>query len=226
MQTVLDSIKEGSEDISIDKLVTEGFANTFCVEAGGPEPGVGCAGRGIISAIETIAKAKVIEELDIDVVIYDVLGDVVCGGFAVPLRIGLARDIYLVTSGEVMALYAANNIAKAIERFSSRSEVRLCGIICNQRNAYLEQEIVSAFSDKLGSSVISWIPRDSVVQECELLEKTVIEGMPESNQAVVYKSLADAIINNTERVIPGPLSDDAFDKMIKSPLAEVAGKDR
>lgn len=218
MPNILDYVKENSKNISIDNIVTKGFANTYCIEAGGPEPGVGCAGRGIISAIEIIEQLNLIKELDIEVVVYDVLGDVVCGGFAVPLRMGFAKDVYLVTSGEVMALYAANNISKAINRFAQRSDVRLGGVICNQRNAYLEREIVNILSDKLGSHIIGWIPRDNIVQECELAEKTVMEGSPESNQAQVYRELAKSILENNNYVIPTPLSDEEFDKMVKEPL--------
>lgn len=202
-------------DIKIEDFVTQGFGGTYCIEAGGPEPGFGCAGRGIITAIEIIEKLKVFEALDIDIVIYDVLGDVVCGGFAVPLRMGFAKEVYLVTSGEIMALYAANNISKAIKRFGERSNLRLGGIICNQRNAYLETEIVSEFAKKINAEVVAWIPRDNVVQECEMENMTVIEGNRDSEQAEVYRSLAEAIINNNNLVIPTPLDDDSFDVMVK-----------
>ncbi|MCL2151413.1 MAG: nitrogenase iron protein NifH [Oscillospiraceae bacterium] len=220
MSNILDYIKENSKNISIDSIVTKGFANTYCIEAGGPEPGIGCAGRGIISAIEIIEQLNLFKELDIEVVVYDVLGDVVCGGFAVPLRMGFAKDVYLITSGELMALYAANNIAKAINRFGKRSDVRLSGIICNQRNAYLEEDIVNTLSAKLSSQIIGWIPRDNIVQECELAEKTVMEGNPESRQAQVYRELARNILENNDRVIPTPLSDEEFDKMVKEPLTK------
>ena len=218
MPNILNYVKENAKNISIDKIVTKGFANTYCIEAGGPEPGIGCAGRGIISAIEIIEQLNLFKELDIEIVIYDVLGDVVCGGFAVPLRMGFAKDVYLVTSGEVMALYAANNISKAINRFGQRSDVRLGGIICNQRNAHLEEDIVNTLSNKLGSQIIGWIPRDNIVQECELEENTVMQGRPESNQAKVYSELAKNILENKNFVIPTPLSDEEFDKMVKEPL--------
>ena len=199
----------------IDDIVTKGFANTYCIEAGGPEPGFGCAGRGIITAMEIVEKLNVFQELDIDIVIYDVLGDVVCGGFAVPLRMSFAKEVYLVTSGETMALYAANNISKAIKRFGERSSVRLGGIICNQRNAYREREIVEKLAGKISTNVISWIPRDNIVQECEMKNCTVVEGCPESAQAKVYDSLASSIISNANMVIPTPLDDESFDLMIK-----------
>ena len=215
--SVLEQLKLKKNAV-LDDIVTKGFANTYCIEAGGPEPGFGCAGRGIITAMEIVEKLNVFQELDIDIVIYDVLGDVVCGGFAVPLRMSFAKEVYLVTSGETMALYAANNISKAIKRFGERSSVRLGGIICNQRNAYLEHEVVEKLADKISTQVISWIPRDNIVQECEMKNKTVVEGAPDSAQAKVYDDLASKIIANTNMVIPTPLDDEGFDLMIKQPL--------
>ena len=215
--SVLEQLKLKKNAV-LDDIVTKGFANTYCIEAGGPEPGFGCAGRGIITAMEIVEKLNVFQELDIDIVIYDVLGDVVCGGFAVPLRMSFAKEVYLVTSGETMALYAANNISKAIKRFGERSSVRLGGIICNQRNAYLEHEVVEKLADKISTQVISWIPRDNIVQECEMKNKTVVEGAPDSAQAKVYDDLASKIIANTNIVIPTPLDDEGFDLMIKQPL--------
>lgn len=215
--SVLEQLKLKKNAV-LDDIVTKGFANTYCIEAGGPEPGFGCAGRGIITAMEIVEKLNVFQELDIDIVIYDVLGDVVCGGFAVPLRMSFAKEVYLVTSGETMALYAANNISKAIKRFGERSSVRLGGIICNQRNAYLEHEVVEKLAGKISTQVISWIPRDNIVQECEMKNKTVVEGAPDSAQAKVYDDLASKIIANTNMVIPTPLDDEGFDLMIKQPL--------
>ena len=215
--SVLEQLKLKKNAV-LDDIVTKGFANTYCIEAGGPEPGFGCAGRGIITAMEIVEKLNVFQELDIDIVIYDVLGDVVCGGFAVPLRMSFAKEVYLVTSGETMALYAANNISKAIKRFGERSSVRLGGIICNQRHAYLEHEVVEKLADKISTQVISWIPRDNIVQECEMKNKTVVEGAPDSAQAKVYDDLASKIIAHTNMVIPTPLDDEGFDLMIKQPL--------
>lgn len=214
MSSVLNILNTNS-DATVDQIVAKGFAGVFCLEAGGPEPGIGCAGRGIISVIETIQKLDLFEKLEIDIVIYDVLGDVVCGGFAVPLRMEFAKEVYLITSGEVMALYAANNIAKAIKRFGMRNDVRLGGIICNCRNAYLEKEKVLMLAANLGTEVISWIPRDNIVQEYEMQGKTIIEGAPESAVAETYKRLAEHIVSNDRFVVPMPMSDDDFDRMVK-----------
>ena len=208
--------KFGLKNLELEQIVHKGYADVYCLEAGGPEPGVGCAGRGVISVLEYVNKLEVYEELDIDVVIFDVLGDVVCGGFAVPLRAGYAEHVYEVTSGEIMALYAANNIARALKRFGQRGSVRLGGLICNLRNAYMEKETVSGLAERLNSRVTSFVPRDNVVQECELRGKTVMEGAPDSNQAEHYRTLAKSIMENEEYVVPTPMTDDEFERFIES----------
>ncbi|MFQ6062423.1 MAG: Ni-sirohydrochlorin a,c-diamide reductive cyclase ATP-dependent reductase subunit [Methanosarcinales archaeon] len=204
--TVLDTLRDlGASGVRLDAVMTKGFKGINCVEAGGPEPGVGCAGRGVITAI------KLLEELgayakDLDFVFYDVLGDVVCGGFAMPIREGYAKEIYIVASGELMALYAANNICKGIVKFAESGDARLGGIICNSRNVDNEKELLEAFSKKIGSQLIQFIPRDNIVQRAEINKKTVIEYDPTCNQAEVYRSLARNIINNTKFVIPNPMT--------------------
>lgn len=203
--TVMDLVRErGDREISLDEVVFRGYHGVRCVEAGGPEPGVGCAGRGIIATFQILER---LGALTADVVVYDVLGDVVCGGFAMPMREGYAEEVYLVTSGELMSLYAANNICKAISRLSSRSrsKCRLGGVICNAKNLPHEEELVSEFSQKIGSSMILFIPRDQVVQQAELNKKTVIQFAPESDQAGVYRELAKKIMENRRLDIPGPL---------------------
>lgn len=212
----------GVKTLSIDQIVHRGYAGVYCVEAGGPEPGVGCAGRGVISIMDCLAKLNVYDEFDIDVVVYDVLGDVVCGGFAVPLRAGYAEEVYEVTSGEMMALYAANNIARAVRRFAERGKVRLGGIICNTRNAFMEHETVEALADALGTSVIKYLPRDNIVQECELQGKTVLEGAHDSAQAHEYRDLARRILDNRSFCVPTPLSDDGFEELLRKVNAERA----
>src|SRR5512139_2596512 len=143
--TVMDLVRErGDAAITLADVEFKGYNGVRCVEAGGPEPGVGCAGRGIIATFQILEKFGA---LHADVVVYDVLGDVVCGGFAMPMREGYAQEVYLVTSGELMSLYAANNICKAIKRLSSRSRsrTRLAGVICNSKNMPEEEELVREF---------------------------------------------------------------------------------
>ena len=140
-KTVLDTIRDEGEDIELSRIVRDGFGGTKCVESGGPEPGVGCAGRGIITSINMLENLGAYTD-DLDYVFYDVLGDVVCGGFAMPIREGKAKEIYIVASGEMMALYAANNIAKGIKRYARSGGVRLGGIICNSRNVDRELDLL------------------------------------------------------------------------------------
>lgn len=147
-KTVLDTLRDEGEDIELESIMKNGFAGIKCVESGGPEPGVGCAGRGIITSIGLLEKLGAYEA-DLDYVFYDVLGDVVCGGFAMPIREGKAQEIYIVASGELMALYAANNICKGIRKYASTGGVRLGGIICNSRKVDGEKELIMAFAKAL-----------------------------------------------------------------------------
>lgn len=214
--TVLDLIRErGEETLKSEDVIFSGYRGVRCVEAGGPEPGVGCAGRGIIATFQLLERLKALRG---DVIIYDVLGDVVCGGFAMPMRKGYAQEIYLVTSGELMALYAANNICKAIARISqnSRQICRLGGIICNSRNTPGEQKLVEEFASAVGSQVIAHIPRDEIVQHSELHTQTVMEYAPDSTQAKRYRELASEIMQNTVFTIPSYLELDQLEEMGRS----------
>lgn len=212
-KTVLDTLREEGEDIDLDLILKEGFKGTRCVESGGPEPGVGCAGRGIITSIGLLERLGAYTE-DLDYVFYDVLGDVVCGGFAMPIREGKAKEIYIVASGEMMALYAANNISKGIARYARQGGVRLGGIICNSRNCDREAEVVRAFAEELGTQMIHFVPRDNVVQRAEIRKKTVIEFQPEANQADEYRELARKIEENTQFVIPKPITQERLEEIL------------
>jgi nitrogenase iron protein NifH len=151
---------------------------------------------------------------DLDYVFYDVLGDVVCGGFAMPIREGKAKEIYIVASGEMMALYAANNICKGIKKYAAKGEVRLGGIICNSRNVDNEQDLLRAFSKELGTQLIYFVPRNNVVQHAELNRKTVIEYQSDCPQANEYRSLAKAIDENTYMTIPQPIERDRLEELL------------
>lgn len=204
----------GVKSLRLEQVVQEGFGGVQCVEAGGPEPGIGCAGRGIISVMECLDNLNVYDELGIDLVVHDVLGDVVCGGFAVPLRAGYADEVYEVTSGEMMALYAANNISRGVRRFAERGKIRLGGIICNSRNAFMERETVDELARMLGTQVLKYVSRDNIVQECEMQGMTVMEGAPHSSQADEYRDLAKRILANEQFCIPTPMTDDEFEQML------------
>lgn len=212
-KTVLDTLREAGEDIELEDILKEGFLGTRCVESGGPEPGVGCAGRGIITSIGLLERLGAYTD-DLDYVFYDVLGDVVCGGFAMPIREGKAKEIYIVASGEMMALYAANNISKGIARYARQGGVRLGGIICNSRNVDREIEVVRAFAEELGTQLIHFVPRDNVVQRAEIRKKTVIEHKPDCKQADEYRKLAKKIESNEKFVIPTPITQERLEEIL------------
>ena len=205
--TVLDTLRTEGEDVELSDIRSPGFCNSLCVESGGPEPGVGCAGRGIITSINMLEQLGAYDDdQELDYVFYDVLGDVVCGGFAMPIREGKAEEIYIVCSGEMMAMYAANNISKGILKFAKTGAVRLGGLICNSRKVDNEREMVEEFAKKLGTQMIHFVPRHNDVQRAEINRKTVIEWNKECEQAEEYRALARAIENNKNLVIPNPLS--------------------
>ena len=212
-KTVLDTLREEGDDIELSSILKEGFGGIKCVESGGPEPGVGCAGRGIITSIGLLEQQGAYTD-DLDYVFYDVLGDVVCGGFAMPMREGKAKEIYIVASGEMMALYAANNISKGIAKYARKSGVRLGGIICNSRNVDREIDLLKAFAKELGTQLIYFVPRDNVVQHAEINRKTVIEYAPKTNQAEQYRQLARAIDENTMFTIPTPMTQERLEEIL------------
>ncbi|MBQ5533831.1 MAG: nitrogenase iron protein [Lachnospiraceae bacterium] len=212
-KTVLDTIRESGEDVELENIMREGFGGTRCVESGGPEPGVGCAGRGIITSINMLENLGAYTD-DLDFVFYDVLGDVVCGGFAMPIREGKAKEIYIVASGEMMALYAANNISKGIQKYASSGGVRLGGIICNSRNVDRELDLLRAFSKELSTKLLYFVPRDNVVQRAEINKKTVIQYAPDSNQAQEYRNLAQAVIDNQDFTIPTPMTQERLEEIL------------
>lgn len=201
--TVLDLIRDCDDELNVEDVVHRGFGGVECVEAGGPEPGVGCAGRGIIVALEKLKEFNIMT--DDKMILFDVLGDVVCGGFAVPIRQDYANDVYIVSSGELMSLYAANNIAKSVARFARRGKVRLGGIIGNCRNTVNETKLLEEFAAKLNTKLVAVIPRDKIVNKAEVNRKTVIEYAPECKQADVYRDLAKFIASNEELAIPTPM---------------------
>lgn len=210
-KTVLDAVRDKDEPVAED-ILHYGYNNIKCVEAGGPEPGVGCAGRGIIVALEKLGALNIIN--DEDVLIYDVLGDVVCGGFAVPIREGYATDIYIVSSGELMSLYAANNIAKGVKRFALRGGVRLGGIIGNSRNTPNERQLLEEFAARLNTKLVAFIPRDVIVNKAENNRQTVLQYAPEHQQADAYRHLAKYIYENDSLSVPTPMSFEELEDLV------------
>ena len=212
--TLMDMLREeGAEKVTNDKVIKVGYGNIQCVESGGPEPGVGCAGRGVITAIDLMETNKAYSE-DLDFIFFDVLGDVVCGGFAMPIRDGKAQEVYIVASGEMMAVYAANNICKGLVKYAKQSGVRLGGVICNSRKVDGERAFIEEFTEAIGTQMIHFVPRDNVVQKAEFNKKTVTEFNEQENQAFEYSELGRKIIENKNFVIPKPLSMDQLEAMV------------
>jgi len=210
LPTILNTIKDKKKPELEDILFT-GFHGVLCSESGGPEPGVGCAGRGVIVAMKLLENLSVFSKNDFDVVIYDVLGDVVCGGFAVPLKEDYADEVYIVTSGEYMSLYAANNISKGISKLKGN----LSGIISNCKGIENEEKIIDSFADKIGSKVIGVIKRSQLIQSSEFEAKTVVERFPDSVETKSYEKLADSIWDNDYRSSLNPMDDGEFENFFK-----------
>lgn len=201
------------EDLEIEDVMKTGFRDIRCVESGGPEPGVGCAGRGVITSINFLEENGAYE--GVDYVSYDVLGDVVCGGFAMPIRENKAQEIYIVTSGEMMAMYAANNIAKGILKYANSGGVRLGGLVCNERQTDREFDLIEALAKRLNTQLIHFVPRNNIVQHAELRRMTVLEFAPESTQAEEYRQLAKKIDANAGNgTIPTPITMDELEELL------------
>lgn len=235
--TILDVMREKGGDkleltemgkgksIELDEVVFPGFKGVLCVEAGGPEPAVGCAGRGIKVAVELLRRLGIYRS-GLDVVIYDVLGDVVCGGFGMPLRQGLADNVFVVTSADYLAIYAANNICKGIQRHAGRGGSALGGIIYNVRGSLDDPALVEEFAAKIGSSVTGMIPSDLLITESELYGRTVIEHAPDSGAAERFRILAGSILENGAAVVPRPLTRENFAVMAQKIREETRKKAR
>ena len=191
--TVLDQMKEKGDDMKLEDITFEGYGGCICTEAGGPTPGIGCAGRGIITAFEQLEQLHAYDYYKPDIVLYDVLGDVVCGGFAMPIRGGYADDVLVVTSGEMMSLYAASNISQAIRNFGRRGYARMAGLILNSRNVTNELELVEQAAKEMETQILKVLPRSETVWRAEEQGKTVIEAFPESAMAQEYMQLADIV---------------------------------
>jgi len=202
--SVLELLRE-KRRVDAHEAIFQGFKGIYCVEAGGPAPGVGCAGRGIITAVELLKQQNIYEELDLDIVIYDVLGDVVCGGFAVPVREGIAEHVFTVSSADFMSIYAANNLFKGIERYSNAGGALLGGIIANSINTDFHRDMIDDFAAQTQTTIVQYVPRSLTVTQSELQGKTTIEAAPDSAQADIYRALARHIANHTDSIVPAAL---------------------
>jgi nitrogenase iron protein NifH len=228
--TVLETLREqmrlgrDKSAVALEDVVYTGDEGVYCVESGGPEPGVGCAGRGVLTALEILKDLGAFEAYSLDVVIYDILGDVVCGGFAQPIRAGYAQEIYLLCSGSFMSLYAANNIAKGIHRLARRGDTGLAGVVCNSAgDEAFERSMIGEFAEALGTQLVAVIPRSAVIQACELEGRTVLQHSPQSMEADVFRGLAQQVLDNTSRVIPTPIEEiEALEALYRRHLGQEA----
>jgi len=218
--TILDLLREkgiervgletliAGKKIELDEIIYRGYGGIYCAECGGPKPGFGCAGRGVIVAIDLLKRLNAFSILKTDAVIYDVPGDVVCGGFAMPLRKGLADAVYIVTSADYLALYAANNICRGISEFANKGGSPLGGIIYNVRGILDDESVVRDFASEVGSQVVGCVPNAHEIAEAEIEGKTVIEKSPESDIANLFRELAVQVYTNRLTSVPRPLPPD------------------
>jgi len=198
LKPVIEILREGTDPQTIEEISARGFGDILCIETGGPTPGLGCAGRGIIATFNLLDELGLFDKLKPDVVMYDVLGDVVCGGFAAPIREGYAEKVLIVTSGEKMALYAAGNICQAVKNFEDRGYAHVEGIILNKRNVIDEDSKVEAFAKENGIKIISKIPRSDDITLCEDKGMTAVEGNPSSEVAGEFIRLANKLLEGEE----------------------------
>ncbi len=196
LMPVMDYYREYTEAPDFEHIGAYGFGHVFCMETGGPTPGLGCAGRGIIATFDLIDELEVFEKINPEIVLYDVLGDVVCGGFSAPIRDGYAEEVCIVTSGEKMSLYAAHNIYRAVQNFQNRGYASVKGLILNRRNVEDEYERVKAFAEERKLPILADIPRSKEIQVWEDRGMTVIEGEPDSEISIVYRQLAQRLLGD------------------------------
>lgn len=229
LETLRDHLRAGRDQsaIALGDIVFAGAEGVHCVESGGPEPGVGCAGRGVLTALQILKDLHAFDTFQLDVVVYDILGDVVCGGFAQPIRAGYAQEIYLLCSGAFMSIYAANNIAKGVQRLARRGDTGLAGVICNSAGQEaFERSVLSAFAERLGTRLIHFVPRSPAIQACEVEGQTVLQHSPRSPEADVFRELAQRVLDNEERVIPTPIEEvTELEALYRQHMGEHAGRE-
>ena len=213
--TVLDVVLNNPR-AKIENYIVRGFQGVDCVETGGPKPGDGCAGRGVVTALRALREQEVLSPSRYDVVIFDILGDVVCGGFSLPLKDGFADTVLIVTTCDFMAMYAANNICVCIEKFATRNNVKLGGFIYNERSVVQNSTIPRAFAEKLNSEIIGTIPANSLIMEAEMNAMTVLQYAPESLPSKCFHEMASHIDKGYVGSVPAPMDEDALESFFAS----------
>lgn len=214
---ILDVLKKKNfktEDIHLEDVVFQSPSNAhltgeiYCAESGGPEPGSGCSGKGVTEAMRTLGALRAAETYDLDMILYDVLGDVVCGGFTMPLKRGLAKEIYVVTSGELQSLFAACNLARAVLRYADRVGARLGGIIGNLRDMKNERELLLRFAERLGTHVVGFIPYSEIIKAASGKGQTLFQYAPDSSECDAFRVLVDNLYSNETLTIPKAITFD------------------
>jgi len=213
--TLMDLLSAGRSGLKQSDIVMDGGPNVDCIEVGGPKPGVGCAGRGLGRLFEELEEMNIFDE-NYDYIFYDVLGDVVCGGFAVPMRSGYAEEVYVVTSGEFMSLYAANNIARGIENYANEGDVRMGGLIANVKDLSYDRDLIEKFAERIGTHVVYYLEWNKVVYEAERRRQTVVRYKPDDPFAKAWFDLATAMESNTRPHIPKPMEDNELDVFLET----------
>ncbi len=223
--TLMDLLSAGRTGLKQSDIVMDGGPNVDCIEVGGPKPGVGCAGRGLGRLFEELEDMSIFDE-DYDYIFYDVLGDVVCGGFAVPMRSGYAEEVYVVTSGEFMSLYAANNIARGIQNYANEGDVRMGGLIANVKDLAYDRDLIEKFAERIGTHVVYYLEWNKVVYEAERRRQTVVRYKPDDAFAQTWFALAEAVEKNTRTHVPAPMEDNELDVFLETlfgfPAAEAS----
>jgi nitrogenase iron protein NifH len=213
-KTLMDLLSAGRSGLRPDDLVMDGGPNVDCIEVGGPKPGVGCAGRGLGRLFEELEEMAIFDR-GYDYVFYDVLGDVVCGGFAVPMRSGYAEEVYVVTSGEFMSLYAANNIARGIANYAAEGNVRMGGLIANVKDLAYDRPLVERFAERIGTHVVHYLEWNRAVYEAERRRQTVVRYAPDDPLTQAWIRLAEAVEGNRRPHVPRPMNDDELDLFLE-----------
>ena len=222
IETILDVHARLGGRLTRADAAHEGAFGVLCMESGGPRAGEGCAGKGIALALKDIQELRIVEEFAPDLILYDVLGDVVCGGFSTPLREKVAEAAYIVTTSDYMSLYAANGICRCIRKYADRGGCRLGGLIYNERSAVGDESAASDFARAVGTRIAGRVPLDRAISRAEMRRSTVIECEPDSAAARAFEVIADEMLHGAESTVPEPLSTEALEAIGERIAAQFA----
>lgn len=226
IKSVLECMMYYQRPLQKEDIVQYGFAEIACIECGGPSAGKGCAGLGITATLKELNRLKIFEE-KWDIIIYDVLGDVVCGGFSVPIRDGLIDRMFIVTSEEYMSLYASNNLLKSVENFSSHREPFFGGFIYNAKDFNTKSKIMEVFAEKVNSKVLISIPYISIIKRAEWEGKTLLQKDPKAKEIELFVSLTRRILEEGVPSLPKAIDDEGMEALYLEvgSCCEVSGND-